>query len=719
MASDAGGPPEQQAASISSPQCSGPRLILSSSHIPEPRASSPNRSLASAINNAAAAASGRSRSSDHGHGGWPGAVFGGFLSWIFPAGAAHADDRKKKPESDQDARRHPAARHQGAARHRHKVIPVDRFRCVNVGVGRTAAQPHDDDVPREEAMSERERFERDLRQEREHQQRVGGARPCILPEAMREQLEGLVRDHGGGASPRLLWWVADRVERWYHGEGFACARVARFGNPGSGELACEVQEGDITRVEYWFLDELGNAVNGNTHIPVIERELPQQLRPGHIYNIGAADQAVKHIKSLGLFSSAELIPRPDEMKNGGVVVEFQLRELEPRSAGASIKPGGTVSFGHRNISGLNRSLNDLSFNFEYEHPYLDGVENRSRNRAFKTSFFNTRKLSPVIVAGPSMEPVPPLWIDRVGYKANVTEKFAQQSKFTYGLVLEEITARDENNNIRRHGWRVLPTGRLSMDGPPTTFSGTGVDRMAFLQANMTRDNTEFVNGAAIGDRCIFQVDQGLGIGSKNPFFNRHQLSVTKFIKLNNQEKGAGKPPPAVLALHGRHAGCHRASIPVTVVDRYAQVYAFAEHGTDLGSSKDVEGNPTEFFQRAGRGSSYGLGIKFGMIRAEFTMDHNIDTGSFSRRDRINEKPKALQMSQLEEDIDQEISNWVESHGNEEDVATGDGAAVGKEGMAPVPPELQQYMHYITADPTQMPPLRPSGQQSRPFQITQA
>jgi len=39
-----------------------------------------------------------------------------------------------------------------------------------------------------------------------------------------------------------------------------------------------------------------------------------QLRPGHIYNIGAAEQAVKHIKSLGLFSSADLIAHPDEMK---------------------------------------------------------------------------------------------------------------------------------------------------------------------------------------------------------------------------------------------------------------------------------------------------------------------------------------------------------------------------------------------------------------------
>jgi hypothetical protein len=85
------------------------------------------------------------------------------------------------------------------------------------------------------------------------------------------------------------------------------------------------------------------------------------------------------------------------------------------------------------------------------------------------------------------------------------QSFTRQSKFTYGLVLEEIKTRDEDNNICTHGSRVLPSGALNMDGPPTTFSGTGVDRMAFLQANITRDNTEFVNGATIGDRCIFQV----------------------------------------------------------------------------------------------------------------------------------------------------------------------------------------------------------------------
>jgi outer membrane protein assembly factor BamA len=31
--------------------------------------------------------------------------------------------------------------------------------------------------------------------------------------------------------------------------------------------------------------------------------------------------------------------------------------------------------------------------------------------------------------------------------------------------------------------------------------------------------------------------------------------VTKFVNLNKQKNGAGKPPPAVLVAHGRYAGC--------------------------------------------------------------------------------------------------------------------------------------------------------------------
>lgn len=83
--------------------------------------------------------------------------------------------------------------------------------------------------------------------------------------------------------------------------------------------------------------------------------------------------------------------------------------------------------------------------------------------------------------------------------------FTRQSKFTYGLVLEEVTTRDETSAICDHGARTLPSGALTSDGPPTTHSDTGIDRVAFVQANLTHDNTQFVNGTPIGDRHIFQV----------------------------------------------------------------------------------------------------------------------------------------------------------------------------------------------------------------------
>lgn len=54
------------------------------------------------------------------------------------------------------------------------------------------------------------------------------------------------------------------------------------------------------------------------------------------------------------------------------------------------------------------------------HPYVDGVTN-PRNRTFRTSCFNSRKLSPVFTGGPGADEVPPVWIDRVGIKANITE----------------------------------------------------------------------------------------------------------------------------------------------------------------------------------------------------------------------------------------------------------------------------------------------------------
>ncbi|XWS71662.1 hypothetical protein CRYUN_Cryun03dG0157600 [Craigia yunnanensis] len=424
-------------------------------------------------------------------------------------------------------------------------------------------------------------------------------------------------------------------------------KVVNFGNLNTKEVVSEVVEGDITQLVIQFQDKLGNVVERNTQLPVVRRELPRQLRQGNVFNIEAGKQALRNINSLALFSNIEVNPRPDEKNEGGINVEIKLKELDQKSAEvstewsiASFQPGGTVSFEHRNLEGLNRSIlgslttsnflnprGDLAFKLEYVRPYLDGVYN-PRNRTLRTSCFNSWKLSPVFTGGPGVDEVPPIWVDRAGVKANITENFTRQSKFTYGLVMEEITTRDESSHISPNGQRVLPSGGISADGPPTTLSGTGVDRMAFLQANITRDNTKFVNGAIVGERSVFQVDQGLSIGSKFPFFNRHQLTLTRFLQLKQVQEGAGKPPPPVLVLHGHYGGCvgdFQLGAEIRIPVRNTHVYAFAEHGNDLGSSKEVKGNPTEVYRRMGHGSSYDVGVKLGLLRTEYAVDHNTGT----------------------------------------------------------------------------------------------
>ncbi|CAN6696015.1 unnamed protein product [Malus baccata var. baccata] len=321
---------------------------------------------------------------------------------------------------------------------------ADKFRCINVGL-MAQSKP----IEMDPDMTDKEKLEYFRNQEKDYKRRIDRARPCLLPAPVQREVLLMLREQGK-VSARLLQKIRDRVQKWYQDEGYACAQVVNFGNLNTKEVVCEVVEGDITQLLIQFQDKLGNIVEGNTQIPVVKRELPRQLRPGYVFNIEAGKQALRNINSLALFSNIEVNPRPDEKNEGGIIVEIKLKELEQKTAElntewnivpgrggyptlASLEPGGTVTFEHRNLGGLNRSIlgsittsnflnpqDDLSFKLEYVHPYLDGVYN-PRNRTLRVSCFNSRKLSPVFTGGPGADEVPPIWVDRAGVKANITE----------------------------------------------------------------------------------------------------------------------------------------------------------------------------------------------------------------------------------------------------------------------------------------------------------
>jgi outer membrane protein assembly factor BamA len=158
------------------------------------------------------------------------------------------------------------------------------------------------------------------------------------------------------------------------------------------------------------------------------------------------------------------------------------------------------------------------------------------------------------------------------------------------------------------------------------------------------------------------VDQGLGIGSASPFFNKHLATFTRFIKLRGPKPGSTSPPMVAVA-HARYGGCvgdmasydyftlggphsirgysigevaaarrfveMSAELRVPVLGQH--VYGFYEFGSDLGSSKELRGNPTEYFRRAGAGVSYGGGIKLGPVRCEYATDCNAGKGNYFLR----------------------------------------------------------------------------------------
>eukprot|EP00271_Cylindrocystis_brebissonii_P021716 TRINITY_DN7927_c0_g1_i1.p1 TRINITY_DN7927_c0_g1~~TRINITY_DN7927_c0_g1_i1.p1 ORF type:complete len:728 (+),score=198.11 TRINITY_DN7927_c0_g1_i1:101-2284(+) len=527
-------------------------------------------------------------------------------------------------------------------------------------------------------------------QEAAYQQKLANSRKPLIPEKIVKELSEMVAKEPA-LTARLIQKIRDRVQKWYIDKGYLCANVVNFGNLHTTEVVVEVQEGDITEVDIMFLDGTGKRFEGNTNLEVVKRELPRELQPGMVFNMDAGRKALQKLTALDLFANMEVNPQLDETVDTGVVVQVKLKELDPKNAEVNMEwsiapgdtgkptltswqPGGTIAFEHKNLDGWNRSFSgsvssgnllnpqdDLDFRMEFKYPYLYGVKD-PRNAAGNVSIFNGRKMAAAFVGGPTADEVPVIIVDRAGLKGTITENFTPQSRLTYGVVAEEVTTRDESSAIVSQAVKLLPSGHPSVDGVPTTHSDTGTDRMVFLQGNLTRDNTSFVNGAVVGSRDILRVDQGLGIGSKWMFFNRSQISSTRFFQLSDEDLKNPDIPPWVGVVHGRLGNClgdlpayeaftiggpysvrgytmgeigasrrilelaGELRIPVPALKSYA--YLFAEYGGDLGGSNAVRKNPTKFFGRMGHGGAVGAGAKLGHVRIECVRDGNTGQSSW-------------------------------------------------------------------------------------------
>jgi len=505
----------------------------------------------------------------------------------------------------------------------------------------------------------------------------------VLPKPVVAEVQAKLESFKGQAfTMETMATIKNIIEGWYQARGFGLSYISHFTGMPTGDVVAHIVEGRTAKVGVVYVDEDGNPTKFPGSIPqsYILKHCPVEV--GTLYNMNDGRKTLQNVFALDLFDNVQVFPHQNEKDPSRVDVDVMVREKPVQTADlemewqvapgdnnrpalVSLIPGGTITYEHRNLGGraatMAASVNtknflapsdDLSYRLMYSLPYLNGLDDPKRTKLTAT-LFNARKMCGVFTAGPSGEEVPPVWVDRTGAKVAISEQYSRNSRGSLGLVLQEVVTRDESGAPCARGMRATPFGQYVADGPPTTLSGTGKDKMLYAQGALTRDTTFMVNGQQIGSRDIFAVDQGLGLGTKAPLFNRLTAAATRFIQLKGPAANSNRPPITLIA-HGRMgntigdlpvydsfllggpysvrgynigelAACRRyveAAVEARVPVFGQQVYAFYELGHDLGSSKEVSGNPTEYFRRVGQGSSTGAGVKLGAMRAEAVRDNN-------------------------------------------------------------------------------------------------
>jgi outer membrane protein insertion porin family len=248
-------------------------------------------------------------------------------------------------------------------------------------------------------------------------------------------------------------------------------------------------------------------------------------------------------------------------------------------------------------------------------------------------------------------------------KASLRGSYSQNSKASWSVIAESISCLDESGTLCTMVTDKYPgkeLNRHSETGLPTTLSGSGHDRIVLLRNDTVRDTTYINNRALLGGIDVCTFDLGLGIHNNPQLFYRYSNSLTRFIPIARVP--VLSKSTASLVLHGKFGdsigsiapydytvlggpfscrgymkgelGSARRFFETAIEFRYPlpkigwEAYSFFEHTNSLNSSTQLRGNPNEYYQLSGRGTSYGYGIKFAAARFEYARDCCIGKGTF-------------------------------------------------------------------------------------------
>lgn len=436
------------------------------------------------------------------------------------------------------------------------------------------------------------------------------------------------------------------IEEWYAERGYVLAKVADVQSTPDGKVKLVVTEGVIEDIR----------VKGNTRTRdfIVTREVG--LKPGDVFNRNAIQRDLQRVYGLSIFKdvSLDLAQGQDPQK---VVVNVKVEEKSTGSiaTGAGVNSAygffGTLSLQEANLGGNNQKAGldvqgggqILLFNLSFTDPWIAGDPNRS---SYTANLFNRQQFSYVFNGG-GVGVLNP----RTGFIETPRENRLGLG-LVFGRPLENgwrasAGTRFETVQLRDYLGRAYT---VDNQGNPLTVSGTGTDKLFFLQGALVRDTRDNPNTPRSGSVLRGSLDQSVGLLG-DAFFTRPTVSYSQYIPVDVLPWGKGKqvlafnssigtvfgslPPYEAFTLGGGNSvrGYYEGSLGtgrsymINSVELRAPIFdpvgaaLFIDYGDTIGSQASVLGAPGLVRGKPGGGLGYGIGLRIqsplGPLRIDF------------------------------------------------------------------------------------------------------
>ncbi|MEG5137668.1 MULTISPECIES: BamA/TamA family outer membrane protein [unclassified Microcoleus] len=461
-----------------------------------------------------------------------------------------------------------------------------------------------------------------------------------------------------------------KINAWYQENGYVLGQITDAPQVADdGTVTLVVAEGQIESVDVRFLskegeatDATGQPIGGNTRRYVITREV--QLKPGDIFNRTKAERDLRRVFGLGIFEDVRLALEPGttDPRKARVIVNVIEKNTGSLAAGAGLSSAtglfGTVSYQQQNLNGRNQKLGaevqigerQTLFDLSFTDPWIAGDPYRT---SFTANVFRRRSISVIFDGGErevrlANDDRPR--IVRTGGGINFTrplsrDPFADSEWIaSLGLQYQRVSITDRKG--RRESKDEL--------GNQLSFSNSGSDDLTTIQAGAVRDRRNDPLRPTSGSLLRFGMEQSIPIGSGSILLNRLRASYSFYLPVKYTNFTAGPqtlafslkagtvfgdlPPYEAFALGGANSvrgynegdmGAGRSFLEGSVEYRFPIISfiggaLFLDAGTDLGTGKDVPGDPAGVRRKPGSGYGYGVGVRIQSPLGPIRIDYGIN-----------------------------------------------------------------------------------------------